>query len=79
MQAFIKSERGKLLYWIIGIVATVVFSIFLVPPLFDLVIDRVDPFILGMPYTVFMHLVLWVILAANLSALYWVQKIRGEL
>lgn len=79
MKAFIQSERGKSLYWLIGAIAVIDFSIFLVPPLFDLVLDRIDPFIMGMPYTVFMHLVLWIILAANLSALYWVQKVRGEL
>lgn len=79
MKEFIKSDRGKILYWILGAVAVCDFSIFLIPPLFNLIVNKIDPFVLGMPWTVFMQIVLWIIFAANLNCIYFVQKIRGDL
>lgn len=79
MKEFIRSDKGRIAYWILGIIAACDFSIFLIPPLYNLIVNRIDPFVLGMPWIVFMQIVLWVIFAANMNCLYWVQKIRGEL
>lgn len=79
MKEFVKSDRGKIMYWVVGIIAVCDFSIFLIPQLFDLIVDRIEPYVFGMPWVVFMQIVLWVIFAANMNLLYWVQKVRGEL
>lgn len=79
MVEFIKSAKGKVLYWIIWISAGVIFVLFNIPALFDVVFNRVEPFIMGMPYIVFMQLTFWIILWLLMVALYWVQNIRGEL
>jgi uncharacterized membrane protein YhhN len=78
MKEFIKSERGVVLYWIIGVIVIILFSIVLIPPLFNL-INKVDPFILGFPFSVFSFFVISMVLAALLAALYYIQNIRGEL
>jgi len=78
MREFIKSERGKVLYIIITILAIVVFSIILIPPLFQL-INKLDPVIIGLSLFAFMELLLGLILAVLLVSLFWIQSIRGEL
>ena len=79
MVEFIKSAKGKILYGIIWGAAGVIFLLFNIPVFFDAVFNTVDPFILGMPYIVFMQLFFWIVLWLLMVALYWVQKIREEL
>jgi len=78
MKDFIVSERGKIFYWIIGILLAFSFCMILFPPLFSL-INKVEPFILGIPFLVFMEFIFGMFIALLLVLLYWVQKIRGEL
>lgn len=78
MRDFIKSERGTILYWIIGVIVIILFAIILIPSLFSF-INKVDPFILGFPFSVFSFFVIAMVLAALLAVLYQIQKIRGEL
>ncbi|MCG8484683.1 MAG: hypothetical protein MJA31_15325 [Clostridia bacterium] len=78
MKEFVKSDNGKILYWIIGIIATIVFAFILIPSLFS-TINKIEPLIVGVPYLIFMEFLLGMILAALLVLLYWVQKVRGEL
>lgn len=73
-----QSGKPKTVYWIIGIVVVVVFAFLLVPPLFNL-INRVDPWVIGLPFFAFMELVGGLIIAAMLVLLYAVQNRRGEL
>ena len=73
-----QSGKPKTVYWIIGIVVVVVFAFLLVPPLFNL-INRVDPWVIGLPFFAFMELVCGLIIAAMLVLLYAVQNRRGEL
>jgi hypothetical protein len=73
-----ETGKPKTIYWIIGIVVVVVFSFLLVPPLFAL-INRVEPWVVGLPFFAFMELVSGLIIAAMLVLLYSVQKRRGEL
>ena len=79
MVDYIKSDKGKNLYWVIGILTTIIFLIFLIPSLFDLVINKIYPVVFGMPYVVFMQALLWIILWLLMVCLYWVQRLRGEL
>jgi uncharacterized membrane protein YhhN len=78
MKEFIKSERGVILYWIIGIIVIVLFAFVLIPPLFSL-INKVEPFVLGFPFSVFIFFVISMVLAALLVFLYYIQNVRGEL
>lgn len=78
MKEFIKSERGVILYWIIGIIVIVLFAFVLIPPLFSL-INKVEPFVLGFPFSVFIFFVIPMVLAALLVFLYYIQNVRGEL
>ena len=79
MKDFVKSEKGKIMYWIIGIISTVIFAIILVPSWFDACVNKVDPFICGVPFFAFMEFILLLILACMLALLHWVQDVRGEL
>lgn len=78
MVEFIKSDRGAILYWIIGVFVVVLFAFILVPPLFS-VINKVEPFILGFPFSVVMFFIIAMALATLLVLLYHIQNIRGEL
>lgn len=78
MKEFIRSEKGKSLYWIVGIIAAILFAIVLLPPLFSL-INRVEPFILGFPFSVFMFFVIAMVQGGLLTFLYYIQKVRGEI
>ena len=73
-----ETGKSKAVYWIIGIVVIVVFAFLLVPPLFSL-INRVEPWVVGLPFFAFMELVCGLIISAMLVLLYGVQKRRGEL
>ena len=73
-----KAGKSKTIYWVIGIVVVVVFLFLLVPPLFGL-INRVEPWVMGLPFFAFMELVSGFIIAAMLVLLYSVQNRRGEL
>lgn len=79
MREFVKSDKGKIMYWIIGIISAIVFAIILVPPLFNALVNKVNPFILGVPYYAFMEVLLLFILSCMLALLHWVQEVRGEL
>ncbi len=78
MKDFIRSENGKIVYWIIGIISAVIFAFILIPSLFS-TINKLEPMIMGVPFLFFMEFLLGMILAAMLALLYWVQKVRGEL
>ena len=78
MKEFIRSERGKSLYWIIGILAAVLFAIILLPPLFSLV-NKPDPLVLGFPFSVFWFFVIAMVQGGLVTFLYYIQKVRGEL
>ncbi len=78
MKDFIRSENGKIVYWLIGIIACIIFAVILVPPLFS-TINKLDPVIMGIPFLEFMEFLLGIVLAILLVLLYWVQKVRGEL
>ena len=71
-------EKSKTPYWLIGISVTIAFLFILVPPLFSL-INRVEPFILGLPFSIFMILVFGLFIAGMLVLLYHIQNIREEL
>ncbi len=79
VKEFVQSDKGKICYWFIWGTIIIISIIFLVPPIFDAVVNKVDPFVLGMPWIAFMQILLWVILSAALFALFWVQNWRDEL
>lgn len=78
MKEFVKSEKGKCLYWIIGIVVGLIYAFILVPPLFGIV-NKIDPTVFGWPLIAFMELLFAIVLSVALVLVYWVQKVRGEL
>jgi hypothetical protein len=78
MEKFIKSEKGKMLYWIIGIITVILFAIVLIPSLFSY-INRADIMFLNIPFSIFMYFVICMVLAFLLMFLYHIQNIRGEL
>ena len=78
MKDFIRSKNGKMVYWLIGIISSIIFAFILIPSLFS-TINKMDPVIMGIPYFFFMEFFLGMILAILLVLLYWVQKVRGEL
>ena len=75
---FIKSDKGKILYWIIGIFVALIFAFVLLPPLYA-TWNRVDPLVCGIPFAFFMCFVFLLVLAICLVLLYQIQRIRGEL
>jgi len=75
---FIKSDKGKILYWIIGIIVAVIFAFVLLPPLYA-TWNRIDPLVCGIPFAFFMDFLFMLILAVCLVLLYQIQRIRGEL
>ena len=78
MTEFIKSDKGKCLYWIIGIFVAIIFAFILLPPLYALW-NRVDPLVCGIPFSIFMCFIFMLVLAICLVLLYQIQRIRGEL
>jgi len=78
MKAFIQSERGRIMYWLIGIITVLIFAFILIPPLFQ-IINRVEPIVLSLPFFIFIEMVLGLTLSCMLVLLYWVQQVRGEL
>lgn len=50
MIEFIKSDRGKYLYWILGIIAAGCFAIIMLPPLYQYW-NKLDPMVLGLPFS----------------------------
>ncbi len=80
MKDFIRTDKGGLLFYVLSWGAIVVsFLILFVPVLFEAIVNKIDPFVLQMPWTVFMHIVLWLVIAIALAVIYTVQDIRGEL
>lgn len=47
------------------------------PPFFQFV-NRVDPIVLGLPFLLFWILFVGVMMSVGLSALYYVETVRGE-
>lgn len=78
MKNFVQSEKGKILYWIIGIISGIIFAFILFPPLFS-TWNKIDPMIFGFPFVIAMSFILMFILAICLLLLYRIQKERGEL
>lgn len=78
MKNFVKSEQGKVLYWIIGIVVVIIYAFILLPPLYA-TWNKLDPMIMGFPFMVAMSFIMMVILSVCLLLLYKIQKERGEL
>jgi hypothetical protein len=71
-------KKGKAVYWVIGVLVAIAYLFVLVPPLFSLV-NRVEPFVLGFPFSAFMIFVLGLFIAVMLVLLYGIQNRRGEL
>jgi hypothetical protein len=71
-------KKGKGVYWVIGVLVAIAYLFVLIPPLFRLV-NRVDPYVLGFPFSVFMIFVLGLFIAVMLVLLYRIQNKRGEL
>jgi len=71
-------KKGNAVYWVIGVLVVIAYLFVLVPPLFKLV-NRVEPFVLGFPFSAFMIFVLGLFIAAMLVLLYEIQNRRGEL
>jgi uncharacterized BrkB/YihY/UPF0761 family membrane protein len=71
-------KKGKAVYWVIGVLVFIAYLFVLVPPMFNLV-NRVEPFVLGFPFSAFMIFILGLFIAAMLVLLYWIQNRRGEL
>jgi hypothetical protein len=78
MSARAVTKKGKGVYWVIGVLVAIAYLFVLVPPLFRLV-NRVDPFVLGFPFSAFMIFVLGLFIAVMLVLLYRIQNKRGEL
>jgi len=72
------SKRKGTLSTVIGVLVVIAYLFVLVPPLFKLV-NRVEPFVLGFPFSAFMIFVLGLFIAAMLVLLYEIQNRRGEL
>lgn len=71
-------KKGKSVYWVIGVLVAIAYLFVLVPPLFALV-NRVEPFVLGFPFSAFMIFILGLFIAVMLVLLYAIQNRRGEL
>ncbi len=71
-------KKGKAVYWVIGVLVAIAYLFVLVPPLFSLV-NRVEPFVLGFPFSAFMIFALGLFIAVMLVLLYGIQNRRGEL
>lgn len=78
MKDFVKSDSGKSLYWIIGIIVFIIFAFILLPPLYA-TWNRIDPFIFGFPFSVAMSFIMMMVLSICLVLLYQIQRVRGEL
>ena len=78
MKDFVKSDSGKSLYWIIGIIVVIIFAFILLPPLYA-TWNRIDPFIFGFPFSVSMSFIMMMVLSICLVLLYQIQRVRGEL
>ncbi len=78
MKDFIRSEKGKVCYWVLGILAVIIWCFVLIPPLYS-VWNKALPLICGIPFSVVMTFLFMLALAIILCLLYQVQKIRKEL
>lgn len=78
MREFVESEQGKICYWILGILAVIIWCFVLIPPLYA-TWNKATPLICGIPFSVVMSFVIMLALAIILCLLYHVQKIRKEL
>lgn len=54
------------------------FSWIVVPPLFD-IINRAEPWVFGMPFVLFMIIVVCVLACIGLWILFEIESLRGEL
>lgn len=78
MKDFVASEKGKICYWILGILAVIIWCFVLIPPLYA-TWNKATPLICGIPFSVVMCFLIMLALAIILALLYQVQKIRKEL
>jgi len=54
------------------------FAWFVVPPMFE-VINRVEPWVLGMPFVIFMIALLSFLVCLGLVLLFEIERMRGDL
>lgn len=82
------TSNGQVVGFITGLnrqTVVVAFGIYFValfatvmPPLFRF-FNQTEPFVFGLPFVLFWVLLVSVLIALGLAALYWVESIRGEL
>lgn len=78
MKAWLKSLKKTTIRRVFLAYFLFMFAWLVVPPMFD-AINRADPWILGMPFVVFMIALLSFLVCLGLVVLFEVERMRGDL